>query len=122
MYVWLKMEELANDRLEAIGQANLEAEAAGAKSLREEADRLVTEHRERTAELQEAMEVRADAWRCRDVAGADTHAKYCYKLLFDVPVLVTRRFGLDRAEQQCRRIQTGVAPCRSTTHIYGEMR
>lgn len=61
MHLELKMEELANERLEAIKQANLEAEAAGATSLREEADRLVTEHRERMAELQEGMEVRKNA-------------------------------------------------------------
>lgn len=52
-----KMEDLRNDRVEAIGRANLEAEAAGAGSLREEADRLLAEHRNRTVQLQEAMKV-----------------------------------------------------------------
>lgn len=53
-----EMEELANDRIEALGRANLEAEAAAAASMREEADRLLAEHRERTAQLQEEMKVR----------------------------------------------------------------
>lgn len=51
------MEELANDRTEALGRANLEAEAAAAASLREEADRLLEEHRDRTAQLLEEMKV-----------------------------------------------------------------
>lgn len=52
-----KMEDLRNDRVEAIGRTNLEAEAAGTDSLREEADRLLAEHRNRMAQLQEAMKV-----------------------------------------------------------------
>lgn len=48
---------MANDRIEAIGRANLEAEAAAAASMREEADRLLEEHRDRTAQLQEEMKV-----------------------------------------------------------------
>lgn len=51
------MEELANDRIEAIGRANLEAEASLAASMREEADRLLEEHRDRTAQLQEETKV-----------------------------------------------------------------
>lgn len=53
-----KVEELANDRIDAIGRADLEAKAGESSSLREEADRLLAEHRDRMAELQEAMEVR----------------------------------------------------------------
>lgn len=55
------MESLAADRLEAIGRANLEAEAsmtaADGLSMREEADRLLAEHRERTNELREMLKV-----------------------------------------------------------------
>jgi len=53
-----KIAELADDRLEAIGRANMEAEAVAAASIREEADRLLQEHRDRTAKLQEEMKVR----------------------------------------------------------------
>ncbi|CAM9892070.1 unnamed protein product, partial [Ectocarpus sp. 13 AM-2016] len=53
------MEDLRNDRVEALGRANLEAEAAGTDSLRKEADRLLAEHRNRMAQLQEAMKVDA---------------------------------------------------------------
>lgn len=52
------MDEMANDRIEAIGRANMEAEAAAAASMREEADRLLEEHRDRTAQLQEELKVR----------------------------------------------------------------
>lgn len=52
------MEEIANERVEAIGRANLEAEAATVASMREEADRLLEEHRNRAAQLQEEMKVR----------------------------------------------------------------
>eukprot|EP00752_Nemacystus_decipiens_P010330 g9202.t1 len=58
------MEEMANDRIEAVGRANLEAEAAAAAaaaSMREEANRLLEEHRDRNAQLQEEM--KADAQR-----------------------------------------------------------
>lgn len=53
-----KMEELANDRIEALGRANLEAEAAAKTSMRQEVDRLLADHRDRTAQLQEEMKVR----------------------------------------------------------------
>lgn len=52
------MEEMTNDRVEAIGRANIEADAAAAASMREEADRLLEEHRDRTAQLPEEMKVR----------------------------------------------------------------
>lgn len=52
------MEDLANDRIEVIGRANMEAEAASVASMREEANRLLEEHRDRTAQLQEEMKVR----------------------------------------------------------------
>lgn len=48
---------MANDRVEAIGRANMEADAAAAASMREEANRLLEEHRDRTAQLQEEMKV-----------------------------------------------------------------
>lgn len=57
----MKIEGLAADRLEAIGRANKEAEAAAVganiRSMREEADRLLAEHRDRTEELREAIKV-----------------------------------------------------------------
>lgn len=53
-----QIEELANDRAEALGRAKLEAEAAEATSLREEADRLLSEHRDRTAQLLEDMQAK----------------------------------------------------------------
>lgn len=53
------MEEMAKDRAEAIGRANMEAEATAAASVRGEADRLLEEHRDRTAQLQEEMKVRS---------------------------------------------------------------
>lgn len=65
------MAELAEDRLEAIGRANMEAEAAVAASIREEADRLLQEHRDRTAQLQEEMKVRGNG-----NAGANANAGY----------------------------------------------
>lgn len=52
-----QIEELANDRKDALGRANLEAEAATATSLREEANRLLSQHRDRTAQLLEEMQV-----------------------------------------------------------------
>lgn len=53
-----QIEELANNRTEALVRAKLEAEAAAATSLREEADRLLSEHRDRTTQLLEEMQVR----------------------------------------------------------------
>lgn len=60
-----KMDELAADRLEALAQADMEADAAAVaavtvagKTMREEADRLLAEHRDRTGELRKAMKVR----------------------------------------------------------------
>ena len=52
------MEEMASERIEAIGRANVEADAAAAASMCKEADRLLAEHRDRTAQLQEEMNVR----------------------------------------------------------------